>query len=356
MLALGRSDAGVAQYAGNILKEFATQENLSFDVYISSFSQYKWQQLDGSIAYFCVSTYRNKFEFIWRLLFTYPFLCLKILFNLAWQKYDLLYIPYFHHWDLGFILLFRLFGKKVVYTVHDGIQHYGEEDRLGQWLMFRSIAYATDVIFLSNFVRAEINNHLKYHGVPHVIPHGLIRFNGIRTAKQYSKQPVLLFIGRISKYKGVELLVDSLRLLDGDVYSKCIIAGQSNYSLSLDLPASVELIDKYLTEVEIVNYLNQADIIIMPYLEASQSGVATLAIAAGIPVVATEVGGLPEQLQNGAVWVKPDPESLAQGIKSLITDEMLFYRLQANLVYIHETLRWDRIASQISTIFISNNL
>lgn len=355
VLALGRSDAGVAQYAAAILSAMEQDRQLKLKICISRFAKFNWHKKLPRLSYLPVFTYRNKFEFILSSIFIYPFLLLRVLICLVFNRYQRLYLPYFHHWDLGFIWLFRLFGKKVVYTVHDGIQHYGEEDRLGQWIMLKSIAAATEVIFLTEAVKTKIQQQLTSKAKFYVIPHGLIKLDGIHASKPYVEKPVLLFIGRVSRYKGVELLLEALGQINPALYDKCIIAGKSNYPISPKLTPQIEFIDKYLSEDEIVAYLNQSHIMIMPYLEASQSGVATLAIAARMPVVACKVGGLPEQLSDGAVWVRPEIESLAEGINSILGNEILYTQLQGNLERIYQTFDWQSITSQIAKIITSDH-
>jgi glycosyltransferase involved in cell wall biosynthesis len=69
-------------------------------------------------------------------------------------------------------------------------------------------------------------------------------------------------------------------------------------------------------ETEIGSLLGWSDALILPYREASQSGVAAAALAAGRPVIATRVGGLREQLAAApqAVLCEPDPASIARAI------------------------------------------
>lgn len=354
VLTLGRSDAGVTQYASAILSEMQQDRQLKLKVYISRFTQFNWLKRLPRLSYLSVFTYRNKIEFILSSIIIYPLLLLRVFICLVFNRYQKLYLPYFHHWDLGFIWLFRLFGKKVIYTVHDGIQHYGEEDRLGQWIMLKSIAAATEVIFLTEAVKTKIQQQFTSKANFYVIPHGLIKLDGIYAPKLYVEKPVLLFIGRISRYKGIELLLKALEQVDSALYDKCIIAGKSNYSICPKLTPQIEFIDKYLSEAEIVSYLNQSHIMIMPYLEASQSGIATLAIAARMPVVACKVGGLPEQLINGAIWVRPEVNSLAEGIKSILGSKNLYVQLQGNLDQIYQTLDWQSIASRIVKIIMSD--
>jgi glycosyltransferase involved in cell wall biosynthesis len=352
-LALGKSNAGVAIYAGEILNCLAKDANLEVMIAIST--QYDWSKHSGQLKLTKIKTYATNMGFLFSSLFRYPVVLFKIFWRLLFKKYDCLYLPYFHHWDLGFILLFKLFNKKIIYTVHDGILHYGEEDHLTQWLMLSSIRRASELVFLSNYVLNLLRDKVSFSGSTTVIPHGLIHLDHVYCAKKYNYPPTLLFVGRISKYKGVERLIAAVLQLNPDKYTKLIIAGKSNYQFQKIIHDKIEIIDKYLTESEISQLLNQADIMIMPYLEASQSGVATLAIDAAIPVISTQVGGLAEQLGNGALYVAPNsPEALVDAINKLISDTDSFHRLQINLLQIKKTLCWEQISSLILDVINAN--
>ena len=62
--------------------------------------------------------------------------------------------------------------------------------------------------------------------------------------------------------------------------------------------SSISIIDRYLTDKELDYYLNESDLILMPYIEATQSGIAAMSIAYSKPAVISQVGGLPEQLSK----------------------------------------------------------
>ncbi|PYU09141.1 MAG: hypothetical protein DMG37_24220, partial [Acidobacteria bacterium] len=81
------------------------------------------------------------------------------------------------------------------------------------------------------------------------------------------------------------------------------------------------------------DYFRRATVVVLPYIEASQSGVIPMAYSAGKPVVATTVGGLPEMVENGRTGylVPPgDSAQLAEGVTKLLLDETLRRRMGAN--------------------------
>lgn len=217
------------------------------------------------------------------------------------RKYDVLFLPHFHFWNLAFILAFKLHKKPIVLVEHDGIVHLGDELPLQQTLINACLKHATHIIFLTHYVRSLVNPALLQNKQISIIPHGIFAFENLHTTpKTYKTPPTLLFFGRVSKYKGIELLLDTLRTLPIHSFEKLIIAGKSTYQYSLShlpqaLQEKLEIIDEFLPQERIVELFNQSQILILPYIEASQSGVGAIGIANCMPTICTDVGGLKEQ-------------------------------------------------------------
>ncbi len=126
----------------------------------------------------------------------------------------------------------------------------------------------------------------------------------------------LLFFGLIRPYKGVEYLIDAFDKLPKNKIDKfeLVIAGEP---WDYDLPAKkiaaspnkakIRYIDRYISDTEVDNLFNQADVGIFPYTRASQSGAAHAAISYGIPVIISRVGGLKESMADykGTIFVEP---------------------------------------------------
>ena len=349
ILALGKSDGGTAQYAREIINHTKVKDKI--ELFVSQQSYHNWDELKH-IKIFKIPTYTNKIGFIISTLFIYPCFLFFVFIKLLLNKFDVLYIPYFHHWEYGVIRLFRLFNKKIVYTVHDGIHHDGEYEVLGQNVMLSSIKNSTDVIFLTNYVMRLVERKIgEIKWRKYIIPHGLIRYHGLKIKKQINDIPVILFFGRIIKYKGVELLIEAIPKLH--VKAKIIIAGKKYYDIKFpDLPL-LTVIGKWLTNDEVVQLINQADILVLPYNEATQSGVITLGIAAHVPIITTDVGGLREQLANGGLYVDLNSTAIALTIDNLLTDRTLYTDLQARLKNQADSLQWANIANQIEQICFS---
>jgi glycosyltransferase involved in cell wall biosynthesis len=137
----------------------------------------------------------------------------------------------------------------------------------------------------------------------------------------------LLFLGYVRPYKGVEVALEALRLLGSrGVDARLTVAGEFWEPVEvfdarvreLGLAGRVDLRPGYVPDEELASLLAGHHALVAPYVSASQSGVAPLALAAGRPVVATAVGGLPEIVReglNGALAAPSDPRALADAIE-----------------------------------------
>ncbi|WP_095225151.1 glycosyltransferase [Helicobacter sp. 12S02634-8] len=289
VMSLGRK-GGCVQYAQHILAHL----NLPYTLYETTYIQEPPSKGAKSIK-----TYRRtRLSFACNTLFRLPFLALKLCIDS--HKYSALFLPYFHFWNLAFICVFKLIGKPVILIEHDGIIHTNDGMPFEQSLINASIKRADTIIFLTHFVKNSLSPKLLAHKHTAVIPHGIFALKHLHTTpKTYTTKPTILFFGRINPYKGIHLLLNALASLPLESFEKLIIAGKSSYTYDLSYPQAfldkLEIHDTFLSQESIAEIFNRSHILVMPYLEASQSGVASIGIANAIPTICTDVGGLKEQ-------------------------------------------------------------
>jgi glycosyltransferase involved in cell wall biosynthesis len=146
-----------------------------------------------------------------------------------------------------------------------------------------------------------------------VIPHGVWARSEALVPPQ--SRSVLLF-GRLEEYKGVEVLVAAMDLVwerRPDV--KLVVAGAGAAARHVPDKPRVSLIPRYISESEVDTLLAEASLVALPYTQASQSGVGTLAIAAGVPVVVSDLGALPQlTYEPSYVFEAGNPRALAETI------------------------------------------
>lgn len=134
----------------------------------------------------------------------------------------------------------------------------------------------------------------------------------------------LLFFGFVRPYKGLDVLLNAVAILkDHDISLK--IAGEfwrdkEEYLKlinELDISGNVEIIDRYVTDNEMSQYFSWADLVVLPYRKTITSGVIATAYGFKTPVLATNVGGFYEVIQDGCtgkIVTSDDPQALAEGI------------------------------------------
>jgi GT2 family glycosyltransferase/glycosyltransferase involved in cell wall biosynthesis len=152
------------------------------------------------------------------------------------------------------------------------------------------------------------------------LPLGVIPL-GIEVARAPARVPErrrLLIFGRLFAYKGVDTALEAFELLADELGdAELVVAGRGPLVELARGRANVRVRDGYIPESEIVSLLEQARLVLLPYKDATQSGVGLQAIARGVPCVVSSAGGLPELVPEG--WpdliVPPgDPERLAAAI------------------------------------------
>lgn len=269
---------------------------------------------------------------------------------LGWLgHYKAMLLAGFTSWDYYIMKAWKLTGRPSMFIVHDGIMHDGEQDNANQRKLTYIMRHATELVFLSNFVRENVRRQLGIDKPSVIIPHGLIDYGNLPASKE-NERPNVLFLGRVGKYKGVETLLEATKQLPPGSFGKLIIAGKWMYEPPKKLPSNVEVINRWLSNDEILTLISNSDIMVFPYKEASQSGVATLAVNYLKPSVVTTVGALPEQFPaNGATLIEADdPSGLASAIQELCSDRDKRAAYTAELAKFRETLSWDAIADKLN--------
>jgi glycosyltransferase involved in cell wall biosynthesis len=182
-------------------------------------------------------------------------------------------------------------------------------------------------------------------GKIHVVPHPPIWHYSKLARKQGFHRPAdqifrVLFFGRIYRYKGLDYLLEAVHLIERKVPDfKITIAGRGDglqiYSELLSGLCSVDIYNYFISSELAARLFAEADLVVLPYTEASQSGVLMIAMAFGLPVVATDVGEIATTVKSTqmGILVKPrDCQGLAAAIIKLAHDESLRLQLAANAV------------------------
>ncbi|MGE5707949.1 MAG: glycosyltransferase family 4 protein [Bacteroidota bacterium] len=246
-------------------------------------------------------------------------------------------------------LLMPLLKGKICFTHHDPVRHLGEESRIRQFLNGRSASLSDRVIVHGEALRGLLEQRLPSERIS-VIPHGDYGFLR-HFAGESSEEPMILCFGRLVPYKGVDVLCKAERFLRGQFSYEVVIAGEgdpSHFEHEIEPNSNIRVINRFLSDPEVAQLFQRARLVVLPYLEASQSGVLAIAFAFSKPAIVTHVGGLPEAVGNGkaGLIVPPnDPEALAEAIRQLWHSPALCARLgAAGQELIEHSIGWPIIA------------
>lgn len=148
-----------------------------------------------------------------------------------------------------------------------------------------------------------------------VVPHGA---DVVSAPASLPSERRLLIFGRLIEYKGVDVALEAFRLLPDEMSdTRLIIAGRGPLADLARGQSNVELYEGYVTDSDIDALLDSACLVLLPYKDATQSGVGLQAVARGVPCVVSCIGGLPDLVPDsspGLVVPPNNPERLAEAI------------------------------------------
>lgn len=273
---------------------------------------------------------------------------------------DAIYFPFGCVWaPVLFPMLKRV--APIVDTLHDPHPHdesTGIVESLFRWSGNYALRYIHGLVVLNTKDADYVRN--KFHKKVTVIPHAAFSFynklaNNIDVSRVKRR---ICFVGRIEPYKGVDILVDAFNLIKTK-YIDLVIAGGGKISdetlNKISHNSRIQLINRFVTDDEMVAIVENSDFMVLPYLRASQSGVIPMSFALGRTVVATRVGALEEQVKNGTgILVEPDTVQIADAIDAMYEDECAMINKSKHAKeYADEELTWGHSADLLMN-FIRN--
>jgi glycosyltransferase involved in cell wall biosynthesis len=271
---------------------------------------------------------------------------------------------------LIFLLLLKTLKIPLIITQHE----VNIEKRFFQirTLFYEKPLYKlVDVIIIhSEFAR----NQLRLKGVAgnHImtLPHGVHfspsvdKFHSRDMIEIDHKAKVVLFLGFILPHKGIEYVITALpNIIQRFPKTLFIVAGETkdvDYLRTLKKLVEERALHKnvkftgYVPEDQLNTYLSSADVVVLPYSSITQSGILPLAVGAGIPVVASAVGGLKEVLKKhfvGLLVPPTDGKKLAQAIVKLLSNASLYQLIKKNELNMAKKWSWKNVSKNHVLIY-----
>jgi len=172
---------------------------------------------------------------------------------------------------------------------------------------------------------------------------------------------VMLFFGFVREYKGLMYLIEALPAIGKRLENACLLVVGDFYDdkpkyleriEELGVSAMVKIFDGYIPDREVGRYFTSADLVVLPYVAATQSGIVQIAYGFGKPVVVTSVGGLPEVVEDGRTgYVVPprDAGALADAVV-LFFEQGRGEELSAAIAREQERFSWRRLVETIEEL------
>jgi glycosyltransferase involved in cell wall biosynthesis len=302
-------------------------------------------------------------------LVTYALMSRPKVFHILWNNK-------FEFFDRTLLMIFyRLLGKKIAFTAHN--INAGRRDGYDSALNRASLKFQyrlCDRIFvhttkmkeelISDFSVPEDKIIMIPFGINNAVP--ITTMTGDEARQKLGLCPgnkVILFFGNIAPYKGLNFLVQAFSVISKeDPTMRLVIAGrpkgQKSYWEEIQHAISrshsgdrvIKKIE-YIPDDEIEVYFKAADVIVMPYVSIFQSGVLFLAYSFGLPVIATDVGSLKQEIvegQTGFVCEPENPRALLLSIQNYFQSD-LYHELSSRRPGIRALARakhsWDEVAA-----------
>ena len=222
---------------------------------------------------------------------------------------------------------FRRCGFRCIIECHNVVPHEGSPID-GQLSRF-ALAAADHLITHSSKDRNDLLEVIRGKQISIAALPRLKEFSGAARPSRAGRK--ILFFGKVRAYMGLMLLLEAMPRVLSKVECELIVVGEfydpiekyQKLISTLGIESQVQIINRYVANEEVIPIFEKADVLVLPYLSASQSGVARIALSNGLPVIASNVGGLSETIidgVNGLLFPPGDSEALAARIVSYFTD------------------------------------
>lgn len=275
---------------------------------------------------------------------------------------DILFISYFIPFfaPLYFFVAKALKQAKISVILHNLVPH--ERWPAARLLAKAVLHQAQSIICLSEATQKELKelmpnsiylkNMLGFHPV----------YDQYQPQKPIPREPhTLLFFGLIKKYKGLDILISAMpEVLKQYENAKLMIVGEvygsdemyQNMIKELGIQNSVECHFRYVDDAEVAEFFQRAELCVLPYRSASQSGVIATSMAFGLPVLASGLDGLAQYIQDGVngllVDAHPEPSSKDLALKIIdYFDTQSFASMSQSQKEKAKAYSWDALAQMI---------
>lgn len=247
---------------------------------------------------------------------------------------DLVHFTGPHIWNVPLVHALRSHGIPVVHSLHDLEPHSGTRYGILLKAWNRLVISSADRVLVYGEVYRD---RLLEMGIPagravsapllHLFCSGASLASGQAERPSVTYEPWALFFGRLEHYKGLTNLLAACDLMNGfnQEYPNVVVAGQGDIRTfwAGPLPRRLELRSRRIDDAEAVELFSRCGLVVLPYVDATQSALIAAAYYFRKPVIVTRAGALPEYVDDGrtGLIVEPNhPASLARAMEEMLCD------------------------------------
>lgn len=276
------------------------------------------------------------------------------------EKPDVIHFQSTNLWGAFISLLLKMMGYVIVTTIHDVKPHLGVR-QFDENIALNIQLRVSDCIIVhgKNAKEELIRQNKTKAGKIFIIPHGNYTFFTNYAEKNIQETNSILFFGNILEYKGLEYLIKAEPLIAKEIPNvKITIAGKGafyRYRKLINNITKFEIYNKFIPDEEVPFFFQRAKVIILPYIEGTQTGIIPIAYAFKKPVVVTNVGSISEFVydgKTGLIVTPKDEKALATAIIKLLKDDQLRKQMGENAYkMMKEELSWDKITEKTIKVY-----
>jgi glycosyltransferase involved in cell wall biosynthesis len=383
------SDGGIAHYTQSLAKALFKNK---IDVILITPMNYEFEKNKNGFE-----IYNIMFRFAFRLIRIFPLLSnefglsnilrrvlkiaeypiniIEIIIKAKQKRINLIHIQSVNEIELLMIMALKVFGYKVIFTIHNVFPRHGELTNFHKKIYKYMYSLCDHLIIHTESGKNQVVNLFKINKekiivIPHgnynlFVPEKIITNADAKKELGFEKNTkTILFFGAIRSNKGLNKLLEALPIVVNSYNNvKCMIVGEPfddyiNYKNQIDEYNLNNYIFEelgYIENTKVPLFFGAADIVVLPYLEVTGSGVLQIAYAFGKPVIASNLEGFVEVIEenkNGFLVDAEKTSDLADRIISLFDNEKLLKSMGNHSKYLGKTkYSWESIARKTSHLY-----
>jgi hypothetical protein len=269
---------------------------------------------------------------------------LKMLFEINKRKNK--YCKIHFMWNLFLPIekpFFKMFNKKFIFTFHNNTPHNFKGKCYKPYEIINQIAYKK--IFVSEYTKKQFLDSYSNTGKYYLLNHGLMPvFNSLEyknITKEINKE--ICFWGRVEEYKGVDIFIDFLHDIDIKIYGKWN-SDLKSIREQLNSKKNIQIFDEYIILDDLIKLLESEIIFILPYKDATQSGVLYTFLAHEKIFISSNVGENSEFLLkndlSALIFDRNDEESVKKAIEYAVKN---YWYIKEKFRIIRNKYKWENI-------------